>query len=143
MRINIDHTSITVRNLIRSIEFYRDILGMELLYVYEDGGPVAEGLKLSGEQLRTASLKFDECEIELFEFSNGDREPYTSKPKQIGTAHIGFKVDNILEWYEMLIEKGIDFWTSIMEIPDGQFKGWKFVYFTDPDGILLELVQAA
>ena len=48
MRINIDHMSITVRNLERSIAFYRDILGMELLYIYEDGGPVAEGLKLPG-----------------------------------------------------------------------------------------------
>lgn len=143
MKINLDHTSITVTNLERSIEFYRNIFGMELLYIYEDDGPVAEGLMLPGEQLRTASLKFDECEIELFEFNDGDKEPYTSKPKQIGTVHIGFNVDNIVEWYETLLEKGVNFWTSIKEIPDGSFKGWKFVYLTDPDGILLELVQVA
>ena len=55
MKINLDHTSITVRNLERSIEFYRDILGMELLYIYEDDGPVAEGL-MSGLEVFASEI---------------------------------------------------------------------------------------
>jgi glyoxylase I family protein len=37
----------------------------------------------------------------------------------------------------------VEFYTDVNVVDDGPLAGWRWVYFSDPDGLALELVQVA
>jgi extradiol dioxygenase family protein len=61
----------------------------------------------------------------------------------LGSHHVGFVVDDIQAKYEELTAKGVHFFSSPNAIDEGVLAGWRWAYFTDPDGITLELVEVA
>ncbi len=59
-----------------------------------------------------------------------------------GCVHIALRVDNIDSMVASLKEKGIQFCSDTYEeIPDGPIAGMKWIYFKDPDGTNLELIE--
>ena len=58
-----------------------------------------------------------------------------------GPGHVAFEVEDIQAEYERLKSLGVDFFTGPNLIESGPLTGWKWVYFTDPDGIVLELIE--
>jgi hypothetical protein len=61
----------------------------------------------------------------------------------LGSHHVGFRVDDIKAKYEELTAKGVRFLSTPNAIDVGVLAGWRWAYFTDPDGITLELVEVA
>jgi catechol 2,3-dioxygenase-like lactoylglutathione lyase family enzyme len=55
---------------------------------------------------------------------------------------LAFNVDNLPALYADLKAKGVQFKSEPLEVPAGPNKGTMAVYFTDPDGITLEFLQA-
>lgn len=57
-RITVDHVAIMVSDLERSLAFYRDILGMEVVSPEEhDGGPIDEMTAMSNVHMREYRLR--------------------------------------------------------------------------------------
>jgi catechol 2,3-dioxygenase-like lactoylglutathione lyase family enzyme len=56
---------------------------------------------------------------------------------------VAFQVDDIEAAKADLEAKGVTFYSGVNVVDDGVLAGWRWVYFADPDGYPLELVQNA
>ena len=61
----------------------------------------------------------------------------------LGASHVAFFVDDIETAKAELEAKGIAFYSSVNVVDEGVLAGWRWVYFEDPDGYPLELVEVA
>ena len=123
--LKFDHITITVSNLEKSIEFYRDILNMKVLG------------KLEQEAATFVYLEFESGEIlKLFKFDE-EGKSYDYKPdKDIGIKHFGLRVNDVDKVTENLKEKGIEFTLEPLSTD-----GVRLAFFKDPDGISIEIIE--
>ena len=139
------HTSITVKDMDRSIEFYRDLLGME--FIGEQGGKVPYLSTVTGfadADLRVVFFKpvpDSDYLIELIQYRHPVGTPADVRTCNPGAAHICFVVTEIHEMYERVSSAGVGFKSAPVPIVAGRHKGGFCVYMTDPDGVTLELLQ--
>ena len=139
------HTGITVKDIDKAVPFYRDVLGLELVVSPTDpadGEELSAGVGVPGACLRQAVLESGDVGIELFEYltpaAEIDEPPTVNNP---GHGHVAFQVDDIQAEYKRMLSLGVRFNTEPNYIAEGPLSGWKWVYFKDPEGILLELVE--
>ncbi len=145
--IGIGHASFTVMDMERTLAFYVDMLGGELLTETVDEGPEL-GTCVMGKDaepyaaLKVAMVKIGGLEIEFLQYlTPPTRTPYHGNPSAAGSAHLAFNVDNLDEMYAKLKARGVVFHSEVNDcIRDGKLV-WKWVYMRDPDGICCELVQ--
>lgn len=144
----IHHTGLVVRDLHRSIYFYHDLLGLPFANEptpWFSGPELAAGVGVPGAVLRQVSLWVGEhSALELIEYEN--RPPASVVPvpnNHLGAAHVCFKVDDIRTKKAELEAKGVTFYSDVNVVDDGPLAGWRWVYFSDPDGLALELVEIA
>jgi catechol 2,3-dioxygenase-like lactoylglutathione lyase family enzyme len=138
------HTGLTVSDLERSIAFYRDLLGFEVLMTQEkEGGYLGEIVGYPDVYVKMAHLALpgSEHRLELFEYVRPAGEARALEPKHVGATHVCMTVDDIQAVYERLRSAGVDFFTAPVLVDSGVNKGKVGVYFRDPDGIILELFQ--
>ncbi|WP_426323230.1 VOC family protein [Microbacterium sp. E-13] len=142
------HTAIIVRDLDRSIYFYHDLLGLDLTQEPSDwmeGDDLARGTGVPGARLRNALLRIgSEATLELLEYANRPADN-VAPPAQnrLGAMHLALRVDDIVGKKAELEEGGVEFLADISGFDEGALAGWRWVYFHDPDGIPLELVEVA
>jgi len=143
---SIDHVGLTVRNLMKSIAFYRDVLGGKVAYtrLTQDGWDVegvSRAVGVPGAVLKSARVLIGDNTLELIEYDPPGL-PYSASNGDVGIRHVSFEVGDIREAYDSLQGQGVRFNTPPFEITqDGPQKGFKFCYFFDPDGIQLEIFQ--
>jgi catechol 2,3-dioxygenase-like lactoylglutathione lyase family enzyme len=138
------HTGFTVRNLARSLEFYRDSLGMEVVFEQEKrGGYLADIVGYADAHVRMAHLAFpgDSHRIELFQYIEPEPRGDPGEPRDVGLTHICLAVDDIGQIYERLRGNGVAFYSAPVVVDTGANAGGVGVYLRDPDGITLELFQ--
>ncbi|MDO4925674.1 MAG: VOC family protein [Turicibacter sp.] len=121
----IHHVAIIASNYEQSKHFYVDLLGFEV--IRESYRKERDSYKLD--------LKIGESEIELFSFPNSPKRP--SYPEACGLRHLCFKVEDIELAVKELNEKGIQ--TEPIRIDE--YTNKKYVFFSDPDGLPLELYE--
>ncbi|WP_312696427.1 SMU1112c/YaeR family gloxylase I-like metalloprotein [Sphingobacterium mizutaii] len=122
----IHHIAIICSDYAVSKAFYTEILGLTILQEVfrKERDSYKLDLALNGEYI-----------IELFSFPNpADRPSY---PEARGLRHLAFKVENIEKEVEALNRKGVK--TEPIRIDETSNK--KFTFFTDPDGLPLELYE--
>ncbi len=139
------HTGITVSDLDKSIAFYRDVLGLTLTTgpteVFE-GDALAQGLGVPQARLRLAVFVAGEDQIELLQYLSPPSAVDNPMPANtLGAMHLAFHVDNIYTKAAELQAHGVQFLSEPNVITEGDLAGWKWVYFKDPDGITLELIE--
>jgi catechol 2,3-dioxygenase-like lactoylglutathione lyase family enzyme len=141
------HVGITVRDLNASIYFYHDLLGLEISTEpspWFDGPELGRGVGVPGAALRQVCLRLGDTMLELLEYRTPPSE--TGRPllsHSVGASHVAFLVDDIRTTKSELEKKGVRFFSDINVIDDGVLAGWRWVYFSDPDGYPLELIQHA
>ncbi|NRT70872.1 SMU1112c/YaeR family gloxylase I-like metalloprotein [Clostridium beijerinckii] len=124
MDINhIHHIAIIASNYEVSKNFYVNILGFKI--IRENYRKDRDSYKLD--------LKIGNSEIELFSMPSAPMRP--SYPEACGLRHLAFHVKNIEEVIRELNEKGIE--TEPIRIDE--YTNRKFTFFSDPDGLPLEL----
>jgi len=139
------HTSLTVSNLERSLAFYRDALGLAVVFQQEKKGGYLAGMTgYPDAHVRMAHLEAPggSHRIELFQYlaPAGERAPV--EPRNVGITHVCFLVDDISESYERIRSApGIQLYSAPVEIDTGANAGGFGLYLRDPDGITLELFQ--
>ncbi len=136
------HTSITVRNRENAVHFYRDVLGLELVFLRESSGEaLSKGVGVENASLKIAMFKVGGAFLELIEYVTPKCEPKGLRPCDIGSMHVAFLVDDIADIEKRLMAAGCRFNAPPKHITEGAMKGWVWAYFKDPDGALLEVVE--
>jgi lactoylglutathione lyase len=119
----IDYTMVVVSDMQRSVEFYRDKLGIPLKFQSPDWTEFQTGattLALHGGGVTAHA-------------------PPTGDPtKQAGSCSIGFNVDDVDKTYEELKAKGIHF---VMPPTQREGEGIKLAVGLDPDGLPIAFAQ--
>lgn len=144
----VHHVGLVVRDLDRSIYFYHDLLGFAFANEptpWFEGPGLEKGVGVPGAKLRQVSLWVGEhSTMELIEYANRPASSTRSVPNNfLGAAHVCFKVDDIHAKKGELELKGVEFYSDVNVVDDGPLAGWRWCYFSDPDGLALELVEVA
>jgi len=143
------HFSFTVSDLDRSIEFYRELLGFELVHTQEQANAYTRRLVgYPDASLRVAQLAvpgqprgISTHDLELVQYLSPKGERGSREICNPGAAHMAMTVDDIHERYERFVAAGVEFVSPPNEITAGVNAGGYTCYFRDPDDIVLELVQ--
>jgi len=142
---SISHVGITVNNLEKTAEFYRNIMGLKM--IMPPSKPSAEPANGKSVGVKGAVTKICIFEVNkghIIEFLEYQPKSPIEKPvsmNALGAHHISLLVDNIDEYVEQLEKYDIEFLHEPLVIKGGYFKGTKWVYFKDPDGIIVELME--
>ncbi|MCY1375190.1 Glyoxalase/Bleomycin resistance protein/Dioxygenase superfamily protein [compost metagenome] len=79
----------------------------------------------------------DGSQIELFSFPSPPPRP--SFPEAQGLRHLAFEVDDVAQCKRVLEAVGV----AVEPVRVDEYTGRRFVFFADPDGLPLELYEAA
>jgi catechol 2,3-dioxygenase-like lactoylglutathione lyase family enzyme len=140
----IHHTGFTVSDLDRSVAFYRDLLGCEVIAEQEkQGGYLAAIVGYPDAHVRMAHLRLPGSEhvVELFQYLAPDGSAADVEPKNVGASHLCFITDDLAGDYERLHAAGASFVSPPVEVDTGINRGGYALYLRDPDGITVELFQ--
>jgi catechol 2,3-dioxygenase-like lactoylglutathione lyase family enzyme len=140
----VHHTGYTVSDLDRSLTFYRDLLGCEVVATQsKQGGYLAAIVGYPDAHVRMAHLRAPDSThvIELFEYLAPEPGRAETEPRNVGVAHLCFVVDDLAATYERLRDAGVDFFSPPVEVDTGINTGGYSLYLRDPDGIPMELFQ--
>ena len=123
-RIKLYYSGIEVRDLNKSLRFYRSLgLKVRKRGTMPHGGKWVHLLDQSTHQ-----------QLELNWYPRGSRF-YRTYRKGSELDHIGFIVDDAVAWYKLLIKRG----AMSAAKPFGD-ENETLAYVTDPDGIWIELI---
>jgi catechol 2,3-dioxygenase-like lactoylglutathione lyase family enzyme len=140
------HFAISCADADRSIAFYRDNLGMELVAdrVVPGGGYVEAVTGIAGARVRIVHLQGYGFNLELLEYEEPRGETRAREPNHAGSAHMAFVVDDCDAVCAELAAKGVPVRSAEgrpQTVSGGPNDGGKCVYLEDPDGNPVELVQ--
>jgi catechol 2,3-dioxygenase-like lactoylglutathione lyase family enzyme len=130
------HLAIRVRDLERSLGFYRDLLGFALNSRVEVvGAPSALLIGNPDAKLSAVFLERDGVVVELQQLEGVDAGV---EGVNLGLSHIGFKVTDLPGLVETLRDGGAEIVESSRYHDDAL--GSEVVFVTDPDGVRIELI---
>ena len=125
------YTGLRVRDIERSLRFYTEILGMEVVDPLESFEPT-RGKAVTVRSPRSSQL----LELNWYEEGSQFGTAYTNGEE---LDHLGFEVENLQDAVKRLEGEGV----QVMVRPGtiGGSLGWQEAFVKDPDGIWIELVQ--
>ena len=137
------HTGFVVRDLEKSVAFYKDVLGLEVLGRYERRGEFIEKvLGFAGGHLEVAFLNMgDGHNLELIQYHVPPSGEPVVERNDLGASHLAFYVEGIEELYENYAGKGMRFINSPTPLLQNGKVVRKALYAQDPDGNWLEFVE--
>src|SRR5438094_8192541 len=142
--IGADHTGITVSNLERSLEFWRDVLGFELSHTAHQTGEMAEQItSVKAAELKLAVVKAPGGhKIELLEYlAAPDRKRADVRPCDVGHIHVALVVDDLDVVLERIVAAGWKAAGKPQTLKTGPNAGKRVVYVRDPDGATIEFME--
>jgi catechol 2,3-dioxygenase-like lactoylglutathione lyase family enzyme len=142
----IHHTSFTVADLDRSLAFFRDRLGLEVVYTREIRADYfASIVGLPGCVVKAAMLRLPgaQHQIELFQYLTPPTiaADHRLRPCDSGSHHLAFLVTDLAGLCQDLRSHGAELLSDPIVINSGPNAGGCAVYVRDPNGILIELFQ--
>ena len=146
--MGLGHASFTVMDLDRTIHFYVDLLGGNLLSTTVDEGAHLGNYVMGKEaqphaKLRVAMVELGGIQIEFLQYVDPKTAPYHGNPSVAVSGHLAFEVDDIEEMVRGLTAKGVVFHSQVNDcVREGKLE-WRWVYLRDPDNICCELVEMA
>lgn len=137
------HTGIVVRDLERSLKFYKDTLGLKIWKrATEKGQYIDTVVGIAEVVVEWVKLQVEDGYlIEILQYKS---HPSRNTPSgnfaanKIGCSHIAFTTSDIDKLYEALCANGYECNNHPINSPDGLAR---VMYCYDPDGIIVELVQ--
>jgi lactoylglutathione lyase len=138
------HTSFTVADLDRSVAFFRDVLGLELLQrrqIRDDYFGRIVGLPGCVVEAALFRLPGAGHHLELFQYLEPHGRAVHPRPCDPGSCHLSFLVEDLPGLHAELRSKGVSFVSEPVEITAGPNRGGYGLYLHDPNGILIEFFQ--
>ena len=137
-----NHVGISVTDLDRSIAFYREMFGMELLgEPFPFGGAqIAEIMDIPDVEGRMCMIAGGNLWLELFEFSKpvGKAKDLNYPVSDRGYSHFGMTVEDVQATYDKLKAAGVRIHGRLQTFAGG---GIRAAYCRDPDGNVFEIMQ--
>ena len=139
---NLRHLGIVVRDMEKSLAFYRDLLGMEVTSRREETGAYLDtllGVKHGKIQTVKLSAGGGATLLELIEFESP--EPGADPERQVNTpgpTHIAVTVADVKRLSAALKRNGIRFVSEPLTSPGRRAR---LAFCRDPEGNLVELVE--
>jgi len=125
---SIHHAAIICSDYAVSKRFYTETLGLAV---------VAEHYREARRSYKLDLALPDGGQLELFSFP--DAPPRPSRPEAQGLRHLAFAVDEVAQCKTWLERQGV----AVEPIRTDEYTGRRFTFFADPDGLPLELYEAA
>jgi glyoxylase I family protein len=121
----IHHVALICSDYERSKHFYSQVLGL----------PIIREVWRAERKSWKCDLQLGPAQIELFSFP--DAPPRPSRPEARGLRHLAFRVRTLEPMIAHLESVGI----SVEAIRIDEHTGRRFTFFSDPDGLPLELYE--
>lgn len=140
------HMGLTVGSLKRSLGFYGDILGFEVLFQWNPRAAyLGELVGYPDVDMHAAILRLPGTDVtlELLEYRGVDRVAIDTANANPGTSHIAFFVDDLDAYFTELRRKGVQTVSEPVTPTIGPNEGGRAVYMIDPDGFRVEFIQTA
>lgn len=136
--MKIRHIGIVVNDLPSALQFYRDLLGLNVINkIKEDSSFIETVCGIKKTQLVTIKLAIPRGGIiELLSFQSTLNA--NKQINRLGFSHIAIIVDNLKTKYEMLSKVGVHFISPPQTSPDKQTK---VAFCQDYEGNFIELVE--
>jgi glyoxylase I family protein len=122
----IHHIAIICADYTVSKAFYTDILGLSI---------IQEVYRRERDSYKLDLSVNGHYQIELFSFPDPPARP--SRPEARGLRHLAFEVDDLDSSVNHLSAKGV----VTEDIRVDEYTGRRFTFFSDPDGLPLELYE--
>ena len=139
MITKLEHMALSVADMHRSLAFYRDLLGLELIRKLDCGPDTLLGkvVGMPGCSAKIAHLMCGDTMLELFEYTQPRGTALASEMCQADQAfvHIGLQSNDVRSDYRRFKAGGVRFISEPVEFRPGVW----IVYFYGPDGEVLEL----
>lgn len=128
---NINHVAISVTDVDRSIEFYKK-------FGFQD----FKSWKAEDDSIKINMLKLNNTVLEIFCYKQYTDLPETAKTTAtdlpiLGTKHFALGVDSIEKAKEFVMQNNI---CENIDIKIGRL-GKQYFFISDPDGILVEIIE--
>ncbi|WP_396613405.1 VOC family protein (plasmid) [Haloferax sp. S1W] len=132
------HVGITVRDLDRTVEFYRDVLGLSVIDTFSVSGEAfSTAVDVPNATGRFAHLDGGDVRVELVEYDPEGEATPEAELNRPGATHLGLSVDDVdatVEQFPSHVETASD--------PQTTESGTRIVFVRDPEGNLVELLDA-
>lgn len=136
----IGHIGLTVRSRERSLEFYRDLIGLKEVDRNEFAEPsFGELTNNPGARIRTALLDAGSFLLQLVEYVDGGGETLGLDHRHVGNPHFCFYVEDVDRAFEEVTRRGVNITSGIVDITDKI----RSFYVADPDGVAVELMEGS
>jgi lactoylglutathione lyase len=138
------HGGITVKDMDKSLDFYREGLGLTMKFDrILDASYLNVVLNLTHSAIRVVFLDIPGGGyVELLEYQGIERLNASSRPCDFGAGHLCLYVDAVDEIAERMFAKGYRARSEgCVDITAGPNAGARSIYLVDPDGYNIELFQ--
>ena len=138
MIFSLGHVGLSVSNMQRSLEFYRDLMGMEVVMELDVSDErMGRVIGLAAAKCRITHLRLGESVLELFEYSEprGHNVARSLRQCDQGITHMGFECSDFHQHVEKLRQHNVEFLGEPVEFRPNVW----VLYFLGPDGEVCEL----
>ena len=137
---SLEHVGLGVSNMEKSLEFYRDFLGMRVVMELEiTDDRIGRVIGIKDAACKIVHLQLGDGLLELFEYTNprGQNKANDMNQYDQGLIHIGFEVDDFHTHIKRLQQRGVRFLGEPVEFRPNVW----VAYFYGPDGEVCEIRQ--
>jgi glyoxylase I family protein len=122
----IEHTTITVTDIRRSVDFYTRLLGFV----------VDHEMIIPESRLHIVFLRLGNSMLELFDVSEVHGTMISDVNEIVGFKHICLEVDSVDDEYSRLASEGVTF-----RLQPADVQNVRIAFLKDPDGMDIELLE--
>ena len=142
----VSHIAIGVREMERSLRFYRDLLGLRV--TLDRVEPAQDQPNAPPPRRRAVYLRWEDGQHSTFVVLDQQFEQHGEPTElfQVGLHHVAFWVDDLKEMYQRLVDAGVPI---VHKKGRGDSQGYGeiggedvyYAFFEDPDGTVIQLDQ--
>jgi lactoylglutathione lyase len=133
------HVGLTVKDLERSLAFYRDVAGMKAGEIFDGQSKEFDTLTNNpGARLRGVHLTAGPVMLQLLEYKAGGGSVLDLHHNNVGSPHFCFYVPDVEAKYAEVQQRGdVRITSGLVQIA----RNMRSFYTEDPDGVPVEFLQ--
>lgn len=135
---------ILVTDIDKSLELFRDALGMKVVFEARNQVQPAKGLSgVEGQIMNVVMLRGEDgVDLEIHQYVEPEAVPCPPmNHNNVGSTHFMLRVSGMEQIVEKIRQLGYKMMTPIVE--SERIPGFKYAYFRGPDDIMVELQEGS
>ena len=131
------HVGITVRDLDRTVEFYRTVFDLDVVAEFDVSGEAFEtGVDIDTASARFAHLDAGSTRLEVVEYEPAGDPSELPRLNDQGATHLGLEVDDLDRFYADLPST-----VETLSPPQTTETGTRILFVRDPEENLIEVLE--